>query len=162
VKPIALEIGKSIGAAIASGMWTAFKAGISNLFGPRLGARILADQDLQNFTFSGSGLTLRDGIFGGAPGFDDLLIEYGRRDLAFNDDPTRFATGGLVMGPTVGLVGEAGPEVIIPLERFERQYGSGTTINLTVNGALDAEGTARTILRTLRDAQRRTGDRLTV
>ena len=35
-------------------------------------------------------------------------------------------------------------------------------INITVNGALDAEGTARTILRTLRDAERRTGERLTL
>jgi hypothetical protein len=33
---------------------------------------------------------------------------------------------------------------------------------VNVQGAIDPEGTARTILRTLRDAERRTGDRLRV
>tara|TARA_A100001201_G_scaffold89917_1_gene78792 strand:+ start:67 stop:2373 length:2307 start_codon:yes stop_codon:yes gene_type:complete len=32
---------------------------------------------------------------------------------------TAFATGGIVMGPTLGLVGEAGPEAIIPLDRLD-------------------------------------------
>jgi len=68
-----------------------------------------------------------------------------------------------VTSPVMAQVGEAGPEVVIPLDRFERQYGSGSgDVYLTVNGALDAEGTARTILRVLRDAERRSGDRLTV
>lgn len=31
-----------------------------------------------------------------------------------------FATGGIVTGPTLGLVGEAGPEVIFPLDRLNR------------------------------------------
>jgi hypothetical protein len=33
------------------------------------------------------------------------------------------AEGGLVTGPTNALVGEAGPEVVIPLERFESMMG---------------------------------------
>jgi hypothetical protein len=37
---------------------------------------------------------------------------------------------------------------------------SQAPISITVNGALDAEGTARTILRVLQDAERRTGVRL--
>jgi hypothetical protein len=56
----------------------------------------------------------------------------------------------------LGLVGEAGPEVVMPLDRFERQYGGGTTI-INVSGALDAEGVARQIERILRDSKRRTG-----
>lgn len=32
---------------------------------------------------------------------------------------TPFATGGIVNGPTMGLVGEAGPEMILPLDRFK-------------------------------------------
>lgn len=68
------------------------------------------------------------------------------------------AKGGLVTSPTLAMIGEAGPEAVIPLGRG----GMGGTINITVNGALDAEGTARTILRTLRDAERRTGERLAV
>ncbi len=70
-----------------------------------------------------------------------------------------FADGGIVTSPMLGLVGEAGPEAIIPLDRAG---GIGTTYNISVNGALDAEGTARTILRVLRDAERRSGERLGV
>jgi hypothetical protein len=41
-----------------------------------------------------------------------------------------FAEGGLVTGPTLGLVGEAGPELIIPLDRLERMGGNNITINI--------------------------------
>lgn len=34
-----------------------------------------------------------------------------------------FAEGGIVTGPTVGLVGEAGPEAIIPLRKFDQVVG---------------------------------------
>jgi hypothetical protein len=66
------------------------------------------------------------------------------------------ADGGLVQSPIMGVVGEAGPEVVMPLDRFERQYGGGTTV-INVTGALDPEGVARQIERILRDSQRRTG-----
>lgn len=36
-----------------------------------------------------------------------------------------FATGGIVTGPTLGLVGEAGPEAIIPLSRLDGLLGAG-------------------------------------
>lgn len=37
-----------------------------------------------------------------------------------------FATGGIVTGPTLGLVGEAGPEVIFPLDRLNSFVKSNT------------------------------------
>ena len=43
---------------------------------------------------------------------------------------------------------------------MDRMAGAGIVVN--VEGAIDPENTARTILRTLRDAERRTGDRLRV
>jgi phage-related minor tail protein len=49
----------------------------------------------------------------------------------------KFADGGIVTRPTLGLVGEAGPEAIIPLSQLGR--GGGTNINITVNG--DVSGT---------------------
>ena len=49
------------------------------------------------------------------------------------DAATPFATGGIVTSPTLGLVGEAGPEAIIPLDRAG-QLG-GNTINITVTSA---------------------------
>ena len=42
------------------------------------------------------------------------------------------ADGGLVTGPTTALIGEAGPEVVIPLDRFESmlgERGDGRTVN---------------------------------
>lgn len=38
---------------------------------------------------------------------------------------TPFAEGGLVTGPTAALIGEAGPEIVIPLDRFESMVSSG-------------------------------------
>jgi hypothetical protein len=36
-----------------------------------------------------------------------------------------FATGGIVMGPMMGLVGEAGPEAIVPLSKLDSLIGGG-------------------------------------
>jgi hypothetical protein len=48
------------------------------------------------------------------------------------------AKGGIVTGPTLALIGEAGPEAVIPLSG--RNGGMGTTINLTVNAGMGADG----------------------
>ena len=46
-------------------------------------------------------------------------------------NPHWFATGGIVTGPTLGIVGEAGPEAVIPLDRAN---GIGTTYVINING----------------------------
>ena len=69
------------------------------------------------------------------------------------------ANGGPVSAGTTYLVGERGPELftsgtsgtIIP----NNKMGGGNTINITVNGALDTEGTARTIVDILNRSQAR-------
>jgi hypothetical protein len=69
------------------------------------------------------------------------------------------AAGGPVSAGTTYLVGEKGPELftsqtngsIIP----NNKMGGGNTINITVNGALDSEGTARTIVDILNRSQAR-------
>jgi hypothetical protein len=43
------------------------------------------------------------------------------------------AEGGFVNQPTNALIGEAGPEVVIPLDRFERMMGLGQTSSPSVN-----------------------------
>lgn len=48
------------------------------------------------------------------------------------------AKGGIVTGPTLALIGEAGPEAVIPLNG--RNAGMGNTFNLTVNAGLGADG----------------------
>ncbi|HEY7823543.1 MAG TPA: hypothetical protein VIG24_11935, partial [Acidimicrobiia bacterium] len=50
------------------------------------------------------------------------------------DGVSFFADGGLVTGPTLGMVGEAGPEMIIPLDRMG-QMGGNTVVNVTVTSA---------------------------
>lgn len=49
-----------------------------------------------------------------------------------------FAKGGIVTRPTAALIGEAGPEAVIPLSKAG-QLG-GTTINLTVNAGVGTDG----------------------
>lgn len=44
-----------------------------------------------------------------------------------------FAEGGIVTGPTLGLVGEAGPEAIIPLASARAPSALGGTVNVTIN-----------------------------
>jgi hypothetical protein len=62
------------------------------------------------------------------------------------------ANGGPVNGGTSYIVGERGPELFVPntsgkiIPNGGMGSGGGSVINLTVNGAIDAEGTARTII----------------
>jgi phage-related protein len=60
------------------------------------------------------------------------------------------AMGGPVASGTSYVVGERGPELFVPNTGGtiipNGGGGGGSTINLTVNGAIDAEGTARTIV----------------
>jgi len=61
------------------------------------------------------------------------------------------ANGGPVSRGTSYVVGERGPELFVPNTSGKiipngGAGGRGNTINLTVNGAIDAEGTARTII----------------
>jgi len=48
------------------------------------------------------------------------------------------AAGGVVTRPTLAMIGEAGPEAVVPLSG--RNSGMGTTINLTVNAGMGADG----------------------
>jgi hypothetical protein len=70
------------------------------------------------------------------------------------------AMGGPVSGSTAYVVGERGPELFVPqgsgtIIPNNRMGGGGTTINLTVNGAIDSESTARQIVRILNDSSAR-------
>jgi hypothetical protein len=48
---------------------------------------------------------------------------------------TPFATGGIVTQPTRALIGEAGAEAVIPLDRLE----SGMTVNVTINAGMGTD-----------------------
>jgi len=70
------------------------------------------------------------------------------------------AMGGPVNAGTSYVVGERGPELFMPnrsgtIIPNNKLSGGGTVINLTVNGAIDGESTARQIVRILNDSQAR-------
>jgi hypothetical protein len=55
------------------------------------------------------------------------------------------ASGGIVTSPTTALIGEAGPEAIIPLNRMGSMGGS--TVNIVINGSVTSEGDLVTTIR---------------
>jgi hypothetical protein len=60
------------------------------------------------------------------------------------------ATGGIVTGPTLALIGEAGPEAVVPLDRMGSMGGNNVTIN--VNG-----GDPQSVVNALRTYMRQNG-----
>ena len=70
-------------------------------------------------------------------------------------DLPMFAKGGIVTGPTLGLLGESGPEAVIPLGKL----GPGNvTINITTTGlGADAPQIQRAVVAALRGHVRRNG-----
>lgn len=64
-----------------------------------------------------------------------------------------FADGGIVTGPTLALIGEAGPEAVIPLDRAGGMGGGA--MNVTVNMPAGADGDD--VVRALQDYVRRRG-----
>jgi hypothetical protein len=44
-----------------------------------------------------------------------------------------------VTGPTLAMIGEAGPEAVVPLDRMSTMGGGGITINVTGGLATSAE-----------------------
>jgi hypothetical protein len=68
-----------------------------------------------------------------------------------------FAKGGIVSGPTLALIGEAGPEAVVPLSG--RNAPMGKTFNLTVNAGMGADGAAigREIVDAIKKYERTSG-----
>ena len=63
-----------------------------------------------------------------------------------------FADGGIVTGPTLGIVGEAGPEAVIPLDQLGR-FGGG--MNVTIN--MPAGSNGDDVVQALQNYSRRNG-----
>ena len=88
------------------------------------------------------------------------------KPLTIDDAPKAHgATGGIVTRPTNALIGEAGPEMVIPLSSMPgasplpSMSGSGSSINLTVNAGLGTDGAAvgQQIVNMLKQYQRTNG-----
>ncbi len=68
----------------------------------------------------------------------DLKDSIGNFDIGGINIPG-FADGGIVTGPTLAMVGEKGPEAIIPLSQLGSMGGGGVTVNVTGGLATSAE-----------------------
>ena len=117
-----------------------------NTYVAATGAKIAAPASPTNDSFKGFGA-------GGnkTPGteFPDIYAQSGKAaaDLSTYTDSFLFrkinampkmADGGIVNSPTAALIGEAGPEAVIPLNRMGTMGGS--TVNIVVNGSVTSEG----------------------
>lgn len=65
----------------------------------------------------------------------------------------KLAEGGIVSRPTIALIGEAGPEAVVPLDKM----GTGGGINITIQGALDPVAVGRQIRQILNNDLARYG-----
>jgi len=78
--------------------------------------------------------------------------------LAARIERNGLADGGVAMRPTLRLIGEAGPEAVVPLSRMGSASGE-TTINITVNAGMGADSGAigNAVVDALVKYQRRNG-----
>lgn len=71
----------------------------------------------------------------------DAKIAFPNLYSAFKAQGKTFAKGGLISSATIGMIGEKGPEAIIPMDRLERMMGGGgQPINITVNAGMGSDG----------------------
>jgi hypothetical protein len=67
----------------------------------------------------------------------------------------RLAKGGIVRSPTLALIGEAGPEAVVPLSG--RNAGMGMTINVQAGLVANPDQIGQQIIEAIQRAQRRSG-----
>lgn len=71
----------------------------------------------------------------------------------------KMAKGGFVKKPTLAMIGDAGPEVVIPLSKMGQAGGGGNTYNVTVNAGMGTNGTqvGREIVDAIKKFERSSG-----
>ena len=80
----------------------------------------------------------------------DWVPGIGGKGFSMPDIPM-LANGGIVTGPTLALIGEAGPEAVIPLDRMG-SMGGGSSVTINVNG-----GDPNAVVDALRSYMRQNG-----
>ena len=87
-------------------------------------------------------------------GVRDLFLDLNFGDLMGNIP--LMANGGIVTSPTLAVIGEAGPEAVVPLDRMGSMGGG---INITVNAGLvsSPDQVGQQIIEAIQKAQRRSG-----
>jgi TP901 family phage tail tape measure protein len=115
-------------------------------FGVAFSAAMTAISALWNSTIGGFGFSV--------PGW---LPEIGGKDFRIPKMPAIdvpfMADGGIVTGPTLAMIGEAGSEAVIPLDRAGSFGGGDMTVNITMPAGSDGDD----VVRALQSYQRRRG-----
>lgn len=107
-----------------------------------------------------SQLTTAQKIVKAAGGAQSTAASRSYTALAAAMGKIKLAQGGIVMGPTNALIGEAGPEAVIPLTGSRsRKIGVGGTYNITVNAGIGTSGAqvGREIVDAIRKFERSSG-----
>lgn len=109
---------------------------------------------LDQFAYTGAGGTNAFGLTQAQVEANFAAIDFSN---IFPSGFTAFADGGVVTSPMMGLVGEAGSEAIIPLDRLG-EFG-GQTINIVINAGIgtDASAVGDEIVNVLQRYNRRNG-----
>jgi hypothetical protein len=89
---------------------------------------------------------------------DTSARHYTALATALQNKTIRMAKGGIVTGPTNAIIGEAGPEAVIPLSGAN-SVGMGSTYNITVNAGIGTNGAqvGRDIVEAIRKYERSSG-----
>ena len=78
----------------------------------------------------------------GKPAYAEGITPTKMSYMDFGNLP-RMADGGIVNQPTIAMIGEAGAEAVVPLDRMG---GFGTTVNVNVAGSVISEGELQSVI----------------
>ena len=78
----------------------------------------------------------------GKPAYGQGVVPTQMSYMNFGNLP-QLADGGIVNQPTIAMIGEAGAEAVVPLDRMG---GFGTTVNVNVAGSVISEGELQSVI----------------
>lgn len=127
--PLIADAGKALGSALLDGLKSALSA-TAGFAGDVAGAVLAAVKEIINTqVIDRINRTLEFSFDTKIPGIGTIHID--------PFDIPHLAAGGIVTRPTLALIGEAGPEAVVPLSGpHARGGGVGTTVNITVQGSV--------------------------
>lgn len=71
--------------------------------------------------------------------FEAIFPDGSTRMVNLEGEELKLAMGGIVTAPTRALIGEAGPEAVIPLDRLSSMMNGGNTVNVTINAGIGSD-----------------------
>jgi phage-related protein len=130
--PIMADAGRFIGSALAGGLHSAIKAGINGMLG------LIESGFNKALSAVASGIAKLKSAIDAIPGANPFgnAMQAAIDGLRSGISIPRLAMGGIVLKPTLALIGEAGPEAVVPLNRAGPAGIEPITVNIQVAGDL--------------------------